>query len=179
MQEYIDILTEEGIATGKKLLKTEAHRLGLWHASAQIWIINSNKEVLIQKRAANKDSYPNLWDISVAGHLSAGDTPKQAAVREIAEEIGLKITAKELQFFKTIKKSKTPKSNFIDNEFNYLFGLKKDFELNEITLQKEEVAAVKWIKIKEFENQLQEIPEIYVPHGDKYYKYIISQINQI
>lgn len=179
MQEYIDILTEEGIATGKKALKSEAHRLGLWHASAQIWIVNSRKEVLIQKRAANKDSYPNLWDISVAGHMSAGDTAQQAAIREIEEEIGVKIAANELHFLKSIKKSKLPKSGFIDNEFNYLFAVKKDFNLHEVTLQQEEVAAIKWIAISEFERQLQQTPQLYVPHGAKYYKYIISQLVQI
>jgi len=179
MQEYIDILTEEGIATGKIQLKSEAHRLGLWHASAQIWIVNSHNQVLLQKRAANKDSYPNLWDISVAGHLSAGDTPKQAAVREIEEEIGIKVSADQLQFWKVIKKSSIPKLGFLDNEFNYLFGIKKDFELQEVRLQEEEVDEVQWVDIHVFEKQLQGNPDIYVPHGAKYYKYIINRLAQI
>jgi len=106
MDEFVDVLTEEGEQTGEICYKTKAHQLGLWHASAQVWFVTSDNEVLLQKRALNKDTYPGLWDISVAGHLSAGDTPKQAAVREIKEEIGLQIEESQLCFLKLLKRSK-------------------------------------------------------------------------
>ena len=179
MEEYIDILTEEGEPTNEQALKSAAHRLGLWHASAQIWIVNSAKQVLLQKRTSCKDSYPNLWDISVAGHLSAGDTAKQAAIREIEEEIGLQINQHELHFFKKIKRNKIPKKGFFDNEYNYLFAVKKDFEITDLVLQKEEVEEVKWVAINDFESQLVQTPELYVPHGNKYYTYIINELRLI
>lgn len=179
MEEYIDILTEEGKPTNEQALKSAAHRLGLWHASAQIWIVNSAKQVLLQKRASCKDSYPNLWDISVAGHLSAGDTAKQAAIREIQEEIGLQIDEQELRFLKKVKRSKIPKKGFLDNEYNYLFVVKKDFEITNLVLQKEEVKVVKWIAINELETQLIQTPELFVSHGNQYYTYIINELRLI
>ncbi len=179
MEEYIDILTEEGELTNEQALKSTAHRLGLWHASAQIWIVNSAKQVLLQKRANCKDSYPNLWDISVAGHLSAGDTAKEAAVREIKEEIGLRINQHELHLLKKIKKSKIPKKDFLDNEYNYLFVVKKDFKITDLVLQKEEVEVVKWVAINDFESQLVQTPELFVPHGNQYYTYIINELRMI
>lgn len=179
MQEAVDILTKEGKPTGNTALKTEAHRLGLWHASVQIWILNSQQEVLLQKRAKDKDSYPNLWDISVAGHLSAGDTPVKAAQREIKEEIGIAIEERELIFLKTISKQKTPKPGFFDNEFNHLFAVKKDFCITDCKLQTEEVAAIKWVDLAEFKKQLYSIPQQFVPHGMDYYEYIISKLEQL
>jgi len=179
MDEYIDILLESGEPSGTVNLKSEAHRLGLWHARAQIWIINSKKEVLIQKRAFSKDSYPGLWDISVAGHLSTEDTPEQAAIREIEEEIGLKLKSNQLHFFKRIQKSKIPKKGFIDNEFNYLFGVKLDVDIENLNLQKEEVEAIKWISIPTFEEQLKKNKIIFVPHGNEYYKYIINELRSL
>jgi len=179
MDEYIDILTVRGEPSGEVKLKSEAHRIGLWHASAQIWIVNSKQEVLLQKRTLNKDSYPGLWDISVAGHLSAGDSPGQAALREIYEEIGLQLKEYQLRFLKRVKRSKVPKEGFLDNEFNYLFATKCDVEIESLTLQKEEVAEVKWISIDIFELQLKNNKKIFVPHGNKYYQYIINELRSL
>lgn len=176
MEEYVDILTKNGIKTGNVCTKKEVHNLGLWHASIQLWIVNSKQEVLIQKRASNKDSYPGLWDISVAGHLTAGDTPEIAAIRETKEEIGLNIQEKDLIFLKKVKRSKTPKASFFDNEFNYLYLLKNDFSLNELVLQEDEVDQVKLISVNEFKQQLKQNKDIFVPHGETYYAYIINEI---
>ncbi|WP_010522596.1 NUDIX hydrolase [Aquimarina agarivorans] len=174
--ELIDILDATGSLTGEIKLKSIAHKHGLWHASAQIWIYTPTGQVLIQKRAINKDTYPNLWDISVAGHLSAGDTPSTAAVREIQEEIGVKISEEKLFFLKTIRKSNRISNTIIDNEFNHLYVLEFAVNINELKLQTEEVTAVKLIDINDLEKQLKIVPASFVPHGKTYYNYIISAI---
>ncbi len=176
--EFIDILNEEGEPTGEILLKSKAHANGLWHASAQVWIITPDRKVLLQQRAANKDSYPNLWDISVAGHLSAGDTPLIAALREIEEEIGLQLNKEDLQYLKTIKRQKVPKDGFFDNEFNHLFLVKNPIEIGRLKLQESEVAAVKLMDIKFFEKSLTENQAEFVPHGEEYYRFILTQMKQ-
>ena len=91
MAEYFDILDENGNLTGKTKLRSEVHRDGDWHKAVHIWVFNRKGEVLLQRRAANKDSYPNMLDISCAGHLSAGDTSLEGALRELEEELGLKV----------------------------------------------------------------------------------------
>ena len=69
--EYIDICDSEGNLIGEKKIKEEVYKHGLWHKSAHVWVINSEKEVLIQKRSPFVYNYPNKWDISAAGHVSA------------------------------------------------------------------------------------------------------------
>jgi len=176
MDEYIDVLSSEGNLTGEVSLKSEAHKKGLWHASAQVWIVDRNQNVLLQKRAQNKDSYPNLWDISVAGHLSAKDSPISAAQREVKEEIGLDLSVEQFRFLKRIKRSKIPKKGFWDNEFNYLFAVKCDIFISELKLQEEEVTAVQLVPLNEFQKKIKESSQIFVPHGDKYYQYIITEL---
>ncbi|WP_010179990.1 NUDIX hydrolase [Aquimarina agarilytica] len=176
--ELIDILTPNGTLTGEVKLKSEAHKKGLWHASVQIWIYTPDGKILIQKRAKNKDTYPNLWDISVAGHLTAGDSPIDAAIREIEEEIGYRVFKDNLIFLKTIKKSKQVSSSIIDNEFNYLYIVKLPIIISKLKLQIEEVAEVTLISISDFENQLKNHPNIFVPHGASYYNFIINTIKQ-
>lgn len=174
--ELIDILTVSGSFKGEVNLKSEAHKKGLWHASAQIWLYTPNGEILIQKRAINKDTYPGLWDISVAGHLSAGDSPISAALREIEEEVGLVISAEALHFLKTIKNSKSPTNSIIDNEFNHLFICCTPIIIKQLKLQVEEVAEAKLMEIADFKKLLENNYHEFVPHGTEYYTYIIRSI---
>lgn len=101
-EEALDILSMGQNSTGKmvfvkngRILKKMAHIEGAPHMAAHIWIFNSKGEVLIQKRSSTKDSYPDLWDISAAGHISSGETMLDGAMREMVEEIGLKDTRPE------------------------------------------------------------------------------------
>ncbi len=176
--ELVDILNHKGELTGEVQLKSKAHESGLWHASAQVWICTPEGKILLQKRTLNKDTYPGLWDISVAGHLSVGDTKVSAALREIKEEIGLDLKEEDLIFLKTIKRQKKPNSTTIDNEFNHLFLVKYPIELSVLSLQQSEVAAVRLIDIESFKKELIQYKNTFVPHGDAYYSYIISEIQK-
>jgi isopentenyldiphosphate isomerase len=53
----------------------QVHRDGDYHRAVHVWIFaESTQQLLLQRRASCKDSWPNLWDISSAGHISAGDS---------------------------------------------------------------------------------------------------------
>lgn len=72
--EYIDILDEVGNKTGIVKERDEVHKCGDWHKSAQLWIINKNGKVLLQKRGPNVKKHPNMWHISASGHIPSGHT---------------------------------------------------------------------------------------------------------
>ena len=88
MSEILEILDNEGSFMGHAS-RDEAHRLGLWHAIFHAWIIFEDVEprLLLQRRALTTELNPGMWDISVAGHLLAGERGLDG-VREIEEEIG-------------------------------------------------------------------------------------------
>ena len=89
MDEYIDIVSKEGIPTGKSALKSEIHSKGHYHNTAHIWLYTTQGEILLAQRSAKKKICPLLWDVSVAGHVDAGERIEEAALRELKEEIGL------------------------------------------------------------------------------------------
>ena len=89
--ELIDICDENNNLINVQKTKSEAHKNGLWHRASHIWIYNSNGEILLQLRAKEKPLYPDMWDISAAGHISAGEDPITSGLREVKEEIGLEI----------------------------------------------------------------------------------------
>ena len=96
MDEYLDIWNDIGLPTGKKCLKDEAHQKGWFHPTVHIWFYTDTPSLLLQKRGLSKQTYPGFWDVSVAGHVSAGETILEGALREVKEEIGLDIKQKDL-----------------------------------------------------------------------------------
>lgn len=94
----IDIVDEAQSFVGVAS-KRAAHRLGLWHYSIHCWIYRASGDepasLFFQKRAADKDMFPNALDISAAGHYQHGESAEDG-VREIAEELGLKVQFADL-----------------------------------------------------------------------------------
>lgn len=100
--ELIDILDQFGNKTGQIKDKDKAHLDGDWHAVSKIWLLNKRGELLIQQRSANKKVKPLKWTFFTGGHISAGENPDDAAIRELKEEIGLDIDRAKLKLIKTI-----------------------------------------------------------------------------
>lgn len=89
-EEHFDVLSSTGDYLGYAKPRKLVHKDGDWHASVHIWIIHKyTGKILLQKRAACKDSFPSCWDVSSAGHLSAGETALEAARAELFEELGI------------------------------------------------------------------------------------------
>src|SRR5689334_10976696 len=102
MEEQIDILDEQGKPTGEVDGIKSVHEKGLWHRTVHVWFVNSKKEILLQKRSHTSETYPHKWDISAAGHISAGQSSAIAALRETEEEIGINLLPEDLIFITTI-----------------------------------------------------------------------------
>lgn len=71
-KELLDVLDENGIKTGEVLPRDVVHKQGLWHRIIVVAIVNEKNEILMQQRSDDKDKNPGMWDISVTGHISAG-----------------------------------------------------------------------------------------------------------
>ena len=176
VDELIDICDENNNFLGIQKMKSEAHRTGLWHRASHIWIYNSNGEILLQLRAKEKLLYPDRWDISVAGHIGAGEDPITAGLREIEEEIGLKLTEEDLDFF-MIRNHEAVFRDIKNNEFNYVYFFKFDGDVSQLKLQDEEVQKVQFLSIEKIEEELRTNPDKYVPHGDYWFK-VLNEIKK-
>lgn len=160
-EELIDIVDENNNLTGKKRLKSEAHSFGLWHRSVHVWLYNNKREVLLQLRAKEKKLFPDIWDVAVAGHISAGEDPVTTVLREAEEEIGLIIDLKQLLFFKTII-IKNLYNNIINNEFIYIYFLPFNGDISDLKLQKEEVQSVKFFSLDKLPEEISKNPNKFI-----------------
>ena len=168
MTEFFDILDENGNKTGKTKARTEVHKDGDWHKAVHIWIVNDKDEILLQKRSPFKDSHPNMWDISSAGHLTAGDNSLLGAIREIKEELGIDILPSQLTLIGTRKSTSRPSAMFINNEFNDVYLLRLSLDINKIVLQEDEVSEVKYIPIDKFRNMIKTKDKNLLMHNDEF-----------
>ncbi len=180
MDELIDILTPEGKPTGKTALKSEAHKNGWFHATVHIWLFTADKKILLQKRALTKKVFPGLWDISVAGHIGAGESILSSAKREVFEEIGLELQEKDLIKIGTRIHKVSHKNGIQDNEHHHIFIAELKEPVHKLTIQKEEVDDIKLFDLsvlkstKNLENiLLSRFHDYYVSVFDK----IISHLN--
>lgn len=155
MDERVDVLNDKGEYTGSSILKSDAHKLGLWHPTIHLWCYDKKGFVLLQQRGAHKDTYPLKWDVSVAGHVESGEAIILAAIREAKEEIGIDINTEYLEQVDLITTEKKHHAHFFDREFTHIFlyPLTKDTPLK---IQPEEVEAINWIPINQLENEILE-----------------------
>lgn len=184
MDEYIDILTPDGKPTGKKALKSEAHQNGWFHATVHIWLFTSDKKILLQKRALSKKVYPGLWDISVAGHIAAGETILASAKREISEEIGLEIKEFDLIKIGTRIHQVSHANGIQDNEYHHVFIAELKVPVSELKIQEEEVADIKLFDLsvlkstKKLQNVLlSRFHDYYVDVYNKILEYLENKTN--
>jgi len=141
--EVFDVLNEWGEFTGKTATREECHKEGLWHRAVYAFIIDTRGNVLLQKRSANKKLWPNLWDITVGGHVDSGEFGRQALIREAKEELGLEISDDDIKYLLG-STSINEQGNIVNKHFNECYLITKNVDISEIVLQKEEVEEVKF-----------------------------------
>lgn len=169
MEEFLDILDAEGKKTGKSKSYDDVHRTGLIHRTAHVWFLNSKNELLLQKRSANKRAYPNLWDISAAGHVSAGQTSLEAAKRETEEELGLGLPDSMFEYLFTVEEHVVLNNGtYVNNEFQDVYLVRSDVNLSELKLPADEVSEVRWVGIEEFRSWINGEGKKLVPHDEEF-----------
>ena len=178
MDELIDILDAQGNHTGKTCLKSEAHKQGYFHNTVHIWIFTTDEKILLQKRAPTKKVFPNLWDISVAGHIGAGEIIENAAIREIEEEIGFKITKDQLIKIGNRKHQISHPNGIQDNEFHHVFATQLTVSLDTLTIQESEVAAIDLFPLKTLKNT-KNLENVLLPRFHDYYCSVYDKICEL
>ena len=149
--EYLDIVDENGIPTGEIIERSLAHRTGVRHRTTHVWIVRKQGEIiqiLLQKRSKNKDSFPGCYDISSAGHIPAGDDFVESGLRELEEELGLNVDENELiecGLHRVFTENAFHGIQYVDNQISKVFLLWKDIEVEELSLQKEEIESAIWM----------------------------------
>ena len=138
--EKWDILNSAGEPTGETVVRSaNALKEGQYHLVVHIWVINDKGKTLIQKRSDNVEILPGIW-ATTSGSALSGETELDAAKRELSEELGINAEEDDFKFIKKYR----GKNNIV-----YVYAVHKNLGISEITMQDEEVQAVKWVSSQE------------------------------
>ncbi len=121
--ELFDLYTRAGAPLGRSKPRGQVHRDGDWHRSVHIWIwavLDGAPHLVLQRRCADKDTWPRALDVAVAGHVRAGESI-EATLREAEEEIGLVVRRDELAHLGLRRRAQT-RPGTIDNELQEIFA---------------------------------------------------------
>ncbi|MCA1031275.1 NUDIX domain-containing protein [Bacillus timonensis] len=185
--------------------REEVHQKGYWHEVFHCWFMSKEEDIdyiYLQLRSQTKKDYPNLLDITAAGHLLADETVEDG-VREIKEEIGIDVSFQELIPLGVIDYS-VERDGFKDNELANVFLSKIAHTFCEFTLQEEEVSGIYQARFEDFEdlwlerkqvisiigfevnqdggkvNQTKAVQrEDFVPHPEWFYQAVIERLKVI
>jgi isopentenyldiphosphate isomerase len=144
--EYVDIYTAQRELTGRQRERWEPMGEGEYRLIVHAVLFNSRGEMLIQQRQQFKKGWPGLWDVTMGGAVSAGETSAQALVRELQEELGLAWD---------LRGEPPALSLTFDHGFDDMYILRGEVELSSLQLQYEEVAQVKWATHEEVRAMLE------------------------
>lgn len=148
MEEYFDVLCENGEYAEKIETRDRCHKEGLWHKAVALFIINSKDQVLLQKRSKNKKMWPDMWDITAGGHVDSGEFGFEAVIREAKEELGIILNKSDIDFIGCCTSVNT-KGDSIDKHFNEYYIAEKDIDETKLKLDEQEVSEVKWMNKEE------------------------------
>ncbi len=153
--EYLDIYDENRKWLGYSRPRGASYMPGEYHLIVHVCLMNEREEMLIQQRSDSVAKWPGMWDLTIGGHVLAGETPEQAAEREVQEELGLQIILSEAGIVEmTIQ-------NRLDTIFVVPVKCVREYDgdaehlLKKLVLQEEEVKAVRWASIEEIRSMIE------------------------
>lgn len=159
MSEYWDLYDADRKPLGRTIKRGDAFADGEYYVCCEIWIQNSRGQLLMTQRHPDKKA-GGLWEFTGGGVL-AGETTKQAAVRELEEELGVQVDESELSLLEVYQHR---------NYFMDIFVVKKDMDLATLVLQPEEVVDTKWVSHEELLQMIEEKKVVWSV-GIRYGKY--------
>lgn len=130
MSERWDLYDEANRSTGEELRRGERMPKGRYHRVVEAWIRTPDGRYILQKRSMNKKNYPGYWSCTACGSAIKGETPEEAMIREMQEEMGIRLQEDELILDRII------------TEFPahyYIYRIEKELTESDITMDPEEV----------------------------------------
>jgi len=146
--ELLQVVDEHtGEPTGEHVPRSELIAKKMWCRTTNIFVLNSQGQVLCHQRPMNKERFPGSWSTHFGGHVTKDESFKISALKELEEEIGLKVNAFQLIPWRTSRKEN---SRIWVRDFVTIF----DGAVDELTLQTEEIGDVQWFSVDEILEQL-------------------------
>jgi len=142
--ERFDLVDPLGQPLGQTKARGEVHRDGDWHRAVHVWVVNVSEGVpwvLLQRRGLTKDTWPGRVDVSVGGHLAAGEDAMDA-LREAEEEVGLTVHPTSVRLLGRVAVARALPGGGADREILDVYATQTDRPLEEFRAHPTELDAL-------------------------------------
>jgi isopentenyldiphosphate isomerase len=132
--DQIEVLTVYGGPTGTLKPIGDVHRDGDWHRVVHVWVVTKAGRILLRRRCRHEEAGPKRWGVPVRGHVRAREIVFFTAIRKVAEVLGLRIRAGELEpaGFATSQRPR-PDGPGLDCEYRDILVLRRDLDPDILT----------------------------------------------
>ena len=154
--EFVVLVDEQDNPIGK-MEKQQAHIEGLLHRAFSIFIFNSEKKLLLQKRASSKYHCGGLWTNSCCSHPRETENIQDAANRRLAEEMGMQCSLKPI--FTFMYRAEFD-NGLIEHELDHVFFGESD---QNPKINPEEVETYRYIAMEDLQQEVKEFPQNFTP----------------
>jgi isopentenyl-diphosphate delta-isomerase len=170
--DYVILVDEQDTELGI-MEKLDAHLQAKLHRAVSVFIFNSDKKILLQKRAVNKYHSANLWTNTCCSHPKPGESTDSAAQRRLREEMGLDGS---LQAAFNFTYSANLDNGITEHEFDHVFfGFMNDIP----TPNPQEASDYKYMSLDDIENELQQNPEQFTEWFKLIFDKVKTEISKI
>lgn len=139
-EDILEIVDEQDNIIGLDTRKN-IHKLGLLHREIHIWFVTPVGEIVFQHRSKNKETYPDLLDSTVGGHVEKGATYEETAIKECFEETGVKISPEDLIFITKLHIKTTDEvTSLINNSMRTQYAYLYKGDIKDLKIEKEDGA---------------------------------------
>jgi isopentenyl-diphosphate delta-isomerase len=133
------------------------HREGLLHREIHVWFFTPKGEILFQHRAKDKDTYPDLLDATVGGHVEIGDSYEDTALKETKEETGINLNKEDLIFIKKYQNgSRDMVTGLTNNSYKFEFAFRFNGNISDLKIEEGKSLGFEAYKIDDVINSTSE-----------------------
>ncbi len=132
----LNIIDENGNIIGEATGE-DIHKKGLLHREIHVWFYTPKGEVIFQHRAKSKDTFPDMLDATVGGHVEVGSDYEDTALKEMEEETGVIASKSDLKLVKTVRsKHSDPIMGITNNVIRKVFAYKYEGNPEDLRIEK-------------------------------------------
>ena len=161
--ELVDLYNEDRIPLGKTAERHAPKDPGEYRTVVHVCLFDGEGRMLIQRRAPEKTVWSLRWDVSVGGGVDAGETSRQAAEREVREELGYPLDLTGVRASVTVN---------VDGGFDDFFLVRREVGLASLRLQKEEVSEVRWAGCEEIREMIRQ--GSFSPYPESFIRFLLE-----
>jgi isopentenyldiphosphate isomerase len=138
-EDFLDLVDEKGNIIGHEERKI-VHKKGLLHREVHIWLYTPKGELVFQMRSPTKETYPNLLDASIGGHVDTGEEWLESAVKEAREEAGLIVKPDDLTFIEQHRVNVfDPVTKMTNNNLRNNYALAFNGDIGDLRIEEGEI----------------------------------------